>query len=319
MNREGDFIQLPYSTRNPIEFSIPSLFYTDGGLLDVPEENSAARADRGPLNNLMNIWATDWIHQSMYEEGKGHSIVLSLLCTDKFIEQSSYGFLRFLDMSPSEAHTLHLTPLLRRQLYGLNERNERSQLEPYSLSVCFLLFPVFGLLITVVGTLLSCPIPLGGHTGYLSLISNISKLLTPCQSLTPFLSLRGPILAYLVKASGGLCHQWSLHRSRYIVQIVHLWNVKRMLWTRLPNHWHFTVYHPISKSQKLHTPNSSVKFQLFPLRDSSIHLLSINFRCQRCRFLKPSVSYTILPSSLVWMPCYRNSKREIIVFLFISR
>lgn len=70
MNREGDFIQLPYSTRNPIEYKIPNLFYTNGGLLDIPEENSPARADRGPLNNLMNIWATDWIHQSLYEEGR---------------------------------------------------------------------------------------------------------------------------------------------------------------------------------------------------------------------------------------------------------
>lgn len=77
MNREGDFIQLPYSTRNPIGFTIPTLFYTDGGLLDVPEENSQARADRGPLATLMNIWATDWIHQSLYEEGERYGVSIT--------------------------------------------------------------------------------------------------------------------------------------------------------------------------------------------------------------------------------------------------
>lgn len=37
-------------------------------------------------------------------------------------------------MSPSEAHALHLTPLLRRQLLGLKERSERSRLDSYLLS-----------------------------------------------------------------------------------------------------------------------------------------------------------------------------------------
>ena len=40
LNREGDFVQLPYSTRNPIEYTIPTLFLQDGGLLDVPQEDS---------------------------------------------------------------------------------------------------------------------------------------------------------------------------------------------------------------------------------------------------------------------------------------
>lgn len=66
-SREGDFVHLPYSTRNPIEFSIPALFYQDGGLLDVPHENAPLRADRGPLATLYNIWSTDWIESSLRE------------------------------------------------------------------------------------------------------------------------------------------------------------------------------------------------------------------------------------------------------------
>ncbi|KAJ7070916.1 SNF2 family DNA-dependent ATPase [Mycena amicta] len=66
--REGDFVHLPYSTRNPIGFSIPELFYRDGGLLNVPSEKSPAVAHSSCLKNLLNIWATDWIHRSLYNE-----------------------------------------------------------------------------------------------------------------------------------------------------------------------------------------------------------------------------------------------------------
>ena len=65
INREGDFVQLPYSTRNPIEYEIPRLFYKDGGLIDVPREVSALRPHIGPMATLLNIWSTDWIQQSL--------------------------------------------------------------------------------------------------------------------------------------------------------------------------------------------------------------------------------------------------------------
>lgn len=65
--REGDFVILPYSTRNPIEYSIPMIFYQDGGLVDIPSENSSSRS--GVLAKLMNIWSTDWIHYSLYHDG----------------------------------------------------------------------------------------------------------------------------------------------------------------------------------------------------------------------------------------------------------
>jgi hypothetical protein len=67
LNREGDFINLPYSTRNPIEYTIPRLFYQDGGLLDVANENSRGLS---PLSRLMNIWSTDWMHHSLYADGE---------------------------------------------------------------------------------------------------------------------------------------------------------------------------------------------------------------------------------------------------------
>jgi DNA helicase INO80 len=68
--REGDFVSLPYSTRNPIEFTIPELLYHDGGILNVPSENSCSVSQSSCLTTLLNIWTTDWMHRSLYEEGK---------------------------------------------------------------------------------------------------------------------------------------------------------------------------------------------------------------------------------------------------------
>ncbi|KAF8167976.1 SNF2 family DNA-dependent ATPase [Crassisporium funariophilum] len=97
--REGDFVILPYSTRSPIEFSIPVLLYQDGGLLDVPSENSSSASRSGSLIRLFNIWSTDYIHQSLYDD-----------------DSTAFSFLRFLDLPPTEAHQIHVSPLIRRYL-----------------------------------------------------------------------------------------------------------------------------------------------------------------------------------------------------------
>ncbi|KAF8912786.1 SNF2 family DNA-dependent ATPase [Gymnopilus junonius] len=102
--REGDFLILPYSTRSPIDFSIPRLFYQDGGLVNIPFENSSSPSQSGCLDNLLSIWATDWIHRSLYED-----------------EGSTFAFLRLLNFSPSEAHYLHHAPLIRRRLFDLGK------------------------------------------------------------------------------------------------------------------------------------------------------------------------------------------------------
>ena len=70
LNREGDFVQLPYSTRNPIELSIPKLLYLDGGLVNVPQEISRLRSDDSVFTKLMNIWSTDSIHRSFYDDSE---------------------------------------------------------------------------------------------------------------------------------------------------------------------------------------------------------------------------------------------------------
>lgn len=61
--RDGDSMSLYYSTRNPIEFLIPQLFYLDGGL---PISDSRTSS----LTRMFNIWSADWIHKSLYDEGE---------------------------------------------------------------------------------------------------------------------------------------------------------------------------------------------------------------------------------------------------------
>ncbi|KAI0361785.1 hypothetical protein OH77DRAFT_461899 [Trametes cingulata] len=114
LNREGDFVQLPYSTRNPIEYAIPKLFYEDGGLLDVPHENSLKRTGDGPLAKMMNIWSTDSICRSLEED-----------------ERSAFAFLKFIDISPSEASAMHSLPTFARQIKALQLEQRWNELEPY--------------------------------------------------------------------------------------------------------------------------------------------------------------------------------------------
>lgn len=104
LGREGEFVSLSYSTRNPIEYCIPSLFYEDGGLFNIPCENSGSRSQDNGLPKMLNIWSTDWIHQSLHTS-----------------DSSSFSFLRALDMSPMEAHTLHISPLIRRRTLAVRE------------------------------------------------------------------------------------------------------------------------------------------------------------------------------------------------------
>jgi DNA helicase INO80 len=73
LNRQGDFVMAPYSTRNPIEYSIPELLYLDGGIKDDVPYNGpgiAVQRDQGVLHKLMNIWTTDWIQHSFIDDGE---------------------------------------------------------------------------------------------------------------------------------------------------------------------------------------------------------------------------------------------------------
>jgi hypothetical protein len=67
--REGDLLFFPYSTRNPISYQVPQLFYTDGGLLDIPSKRSSSGFLSKWLNTNLSIWTSDWLNQSMRSPG----------------------------------------------------------------------------------------------------------------------------------------------------------------------------------------------------------------------------------------------------------
>ncbi|KAF9044838.1 hypothetical protein BDZ89DRAFT_1058935 [Hymenopellis radicata] len=100
LSREGDFVHLPYSTRNPIEFSVPALLTQDDELI-----NHTDSTRNSCLSKMMNIWSTEWIHRSLYESEVS----------------ASFSFLRLLGVSPQEAHSLHVSPLLKRRLLAVQE------------------------------------------------------------------------------------------------------------------------------------------------------------------------------------------------------
>jgi len=59
------------------------------------------------------------------------------------IESSSFSFLRLLDMSSNEAHTLYSAPLIKRRLSTIKEEAKMIELAPYSLSVLNFSWPHF--------------------------------------------------------------------------------------------------------------------------------------------------------------------------------
>ena len=134
--REGDFISCHYSTRSYLEVTMPELLYHEGGLLSVPKEDVPSPADRGPLRSLMNIWSTDYIKRSLEEDGK---LLPHVQCSniDFTVVRSPFNFGPLMGLSPSEIHTLHFTPTIKRLLLAAAEEVRRVEEDPYKMYVLY--------------------------------------------------------------------------------------------------------------------------------------------------------------------------------------
>ncbi|SGY79746.1 BQ5605_C008g05214 [Microbotryum silenes-dioicae] len=82
--RDPEMLEVAYATRSVIEYAIPKLLYRDGGLLNVPGQNSRAGSDSLHLDRLLNIWSPDYIQHSLRQG------------------ESTFAFAQSLGFSPSE-------------------------------------------------------------------------------------------------------------------------------------------------------------------------------------------------------------------------
>ncbi|KAG0092899.1 putative DNA helicase ino80 [Podila epicladia] len=105
--REGDDLYLAYTTKSQIQYSIPKRLYREGGVLHVPSENSRVGTDTKYLDNLLNIWHPSYISESM-SKGDG-----------------AFSFLRFSDLSPSQASRIFRGNRLERFAEDLKIRGRR--------------------------------------------------------------------------------------------------------------------------------------------------------------------------------------------------
>jgi DNA helicase INO80 len=104
--REGQNVNVSYSTRNLIEYRLPRLVCRNGGRLDIPGAENPKAGFRGRyLDNLMNVWSPDHIHHSSKESGV-------------------FSWLRLADTSASEASKIAKKDLFQRAI-DLADKPER--------------------------------------------------------------------------------------------------------------------------------------------------------------------------------------------------
>lgn len=94
--REGQNVNVSYSTRNLIEYRLPRLIARNGGRLDIPGPENPEVGFKGRyLYNLMNIWKQDNMHQSTKKNG-------------------AFAWLRLANMSVNEASKIAKQDLFQR-------------------------------------------------------------------------------------------------------------------------------------------------------------------------------------------------------------
>ncbi|RUP46236.1 SNF2 family N-terminal domain-containing protein [Jimgerdemannia flammicorona] len=116
ISREGEHLYCPYTTRSAIKFHIPKQLYRQGGILTIPSENSVAGFSTRYLDNLMNIWQPDYIHQSMFSDEP----------------DAAFSFLRFVDTTPSEANAIFFNSVLSRLIAVCIDQDHKTSQRYYA-------------------------------------------------------------------------------------------------------------------------------------------------------------------------------------------
>ena len=105
--REGSFVQVGYSIRNPIEFDLPRVLCNDAGRLEIAgPNNERAGLSKKLTQHMFNIFDADYVHESSRENG-------------------AFSFLRFVDASAGEISKAGHSGLFERAM-GLTSQSKRS-------------------------------------------------------------------------------------------------------------------------------------------------------------------------------------------------
>ncbi|KAG0172957.1 putative DNA helicase ino80 [Apophysomyces sp. BC1034] len=104
-----NILHCPYSARSHIKYHIPKKLYRDGGILRVTGPESNGGFTTRYIDNLMNIWSSDYIHESAFSNEA----------------YAAFSFLRFTDMTPNEASYLFRQSLVARWIAHLAVRDKR--------------------------------------------------------------------------------------------------------------------------------------------------------------------------------------------------
>ncbi|KAJ9196358.1 hypothetical protein DTO271D3_852 [Paecilomyces variotii] len=108
--REGQNVDVGYSTRSLIEYDLPRMLCASDGRVDVPGPGNSRAGFRGKyLNHLMNIWSPENIKQSSEDN-------------------QAFSFLRFADTSPSEAYEMSHIGIFERAVRRRGKVNRLSRL-----------------------------------------------------------------------------------------------------------------------------------------------------------------------------------------------
>ncbi|KAG4304357.1 hypothetical protein PORY_002332 [Pneumocystis oryctolagi] len=106
--REGPNLYIPYSLKSLIKFKIPKLLYRDGGILNISGPNSSFGFRTKYLNNVMNIFNTKYIYDSLWKD----------------YHDSPFLWLYFTGLSPFELARLFHYNIWKRALHNQANPNK---------------------------------------------------------------------------------------------------------------------------------------------------------------------------------------------------
>ena len=138
--REGPFVNVGYSTRSLIVYTVPRLVHRQDGRLSLPDRNNPQVGFRGRyLDHLMNVWAPEHVKQSASEQNGAFSWLRFVRLSAGEVSATFHRdiFTRAMDLRSSEADLGRLNVVYEKEevdgafsptssLFQIVQRNDRT-------------------------------------------------------------------------------------------------------------------------------------------------------------------------------------------------